>query len=72
MLQVENIDTELGMAASEDARIDSLLERTAIEIISGDRSQKFLIDDMAPIVAKICRNSGLMQQVKITALQIYF
>ncbi|XP_024390641.1 condensin-1 complex subunit CAP-D2 isoform X6 [Physcomitrium patens] len=60
--EVENIDTELGMAASEDARIDSLLERTAIEIISGDRSQKFLIDDMAPIVAKICRNSGLMQQ----------
>lgn len=68
MVQVENIDAELGLAASEDARLDSLLEKTESEIISGESSRKFLIGAMAPIVAKICRNSGLMQQVTPYAL----
>lgn len=63
MVQVESIDAELGLAASEDARIDSLLERSEFEIISGESNKKFLIGAMAPIVAKICRNSSLMQQV---------
>lgn len=61
--QVESINAELGLAASEDARIDVLLEKTEKEIISGEESRRFLIGVMAPIVAKICRNSGLMQQV---------
>lgn len=60
--KVESIDAELGLAASEDARLDFLLEKTESEIISGDSSHKFLVGAMAPIVAKICRNSGLMQQ----------
>jgi condensin complex subunit 1 len=68
MVQVENIDAELGLAASEDARLDSLLERTESEIISGESNEKFLIGSKAPIVAKICRNSSLMQQVMASAL----
>ncbi|KAG0630533.1 hypothetical protein M758_1G185600, partial [Ceratodon purpureus] len=60
--KVESIDAELGLAASEDARLDSLLEITESEIISGESNKKFLIGSMAPIVAKICRNSSLMQQ----------
>lgn len=68
MVQVESIDAELGLAASEDARLDSLLERTESEIITGESNQKFLIGAMAPIVAKICRNSSLMQQVMPSAL----
>jgi condensin complex subunit 1 len=60
---VESINAELGLAASEDARIDVLLEKTEKEIISGEESRRFLIGFMAPIVAKVCRNSGLMQQV---------
>lgn len=51
------------MAASEDARIDSLLEITESEIITGETSRQFLIGTMAPIVARICRNMGHMQQV---------
>lgn len=62
-MQAESIDSELGLAASEDARLDSLLEKAESEIISGETSRKFLIGAMAPIVARICRNSGLMQQV---------
>lgn len=68
MVQVESIDAELGLAASEDARLDSLLEKAESEIISGESSRTFLIGAMAPIVAKICRNSGLMQQVTPYAL----
>lgn len=60
--KVESIDAELGLAASEDARLDSLMEKTEFEIISGESNRKFLIGAMAPIVAKICRNSSLMQQ----------
>lgn len=69
MVQGESIDAELGLAASEDARIDSILERTESEIISCESNKKFLIGAMAPIVAKTCRNLGLMQQVMSSALK---
>jgi condensin complex subunit 1 len=58
----ESINEELGMAASEDARIDVLLEKAESEIVGGETNQQFLIGTMAPIVAKICRNMTLMQQ----------
>ncbi|KAG0620104.1 hypothetical protein M758_4G189600 [Ceratodon purpureus] len=60
--KVDSIDAELGLAASEDARIDSLLEKTESEIIFGESNKRFLIGAMAPIVAKTCRNLSLMQQ----------
>lgn len=60
IVEVLSIDVELRLAASEDARLNLLLERTESEIISRKGSQKFLIVAMASIVTKICCNLGLM------------
>ncbi|MCO5559135.1 hypothetical protein L7F22_012727 [Adiantum nelumboides] len=57
----ENISAELGVAASEDVRIDILHERTEKDIISGGQSRKFLIGSCAPLVAKVARNLTLLQ-----------
>ncbi|MCO5547427.1 hypothetical protein L7F22_000876 [Adiantum nelumboides] len=57
----EDISAELGVAASEDVRIDILHERTEKDIISGGQSRKFLIGSCAPLVAKVARNCTLLQ-----------
>ncbi|KAI5084153.1 hypothetical protein GOP47_0000322 [Adiantum capillus-veneris] len=57
----ENINAELGVAASEDVRIDILHERTEKDILSGGQSRKFLIGSCAPLVAKVARNFTLLQ-----------
>eukprot|EP00250_Pteridium_aquilinum_P008672 c18119_g1_i1 orf=229-4548(+) len=61
----ENISAELGVAASEDARIDVLQERTEKDIVSGGYSRKFLISSCAPLVAKVARNFSLLQEFPV-------
>ncbi|CAN6444040.1 unnamed protein product [Victoria cruziana] len=56
------IDRELGLAASDDARLDSFSEQAEKEIVSGGSTEKNLIGLCAPLVAKLCRNFTLMQQ----------
>ncbi|GAB2227931.1 hypothetical protein Droror1_Dr00009760 [Drosera rotundifolia] len=56
------INAELGVAASEDAVLDSLSERAEKEIISGGSTEKNLIGSCAPFVSKLCRNFSLMQK----------
>ncbi|KAJ7519949.1 hypothetical protein O6H91_20G060900 [Diphasiastrum complanatum] len=58
----ENIGAELGLAASDEAKLDMLAEKAEKEIMSCGENTKFLIGAIAPIVTKICRNSGLLQQ----------
>ena len=60
MLQNNDINAELGFAASEDAALDALFEKAEKEIIS---SQKNLIGNCANFLTKLCRNFGLMQKV---------
>ncbi|XP_031473605.1 condensin-1 complex subunit CAP-D2 [Nymphaea colorata] len=56
------INRELGLAASDEARLDSLSEQAEKDIISGRSTDKNLIGLCAPLVAKLCRNFNLMQQ----------
>lgn len=56
------INAELGLAASEDAILDSLSERAEKEIISGGSAEKNLIGHCAPFLSKLCRNFSLMQK----------
>ena len=60
MLQNNDINAELGFAASEDAVLDALFEKAEKEIIS---SEKNLIGNCANFLTKLCRNFGLMQKV---------
>ncbi|KAH7430593.1 hypothetical protein KP509_08G005100 [Ceratopteris richardii] len=62
MHKEENISDELGVAASEDARIDILQERAEKDIVSGGQSGKYLIGVCAPLVAKVARNVSLLQE----------
>uniref|UniRef100_A0A2N9FEF9 Condensin-1 complex subunit CAP-D2 n=1 Tax=Fagus sylvatica TaxID=28930 RepID=A0A2N9FEF9_FAGSY len=57
-----NINAELGLAASEDAILDMLFDKAEKEIISGSSSEKNLIGDCASFLSKLCRNFGLMQK----------
>ncbi|XP_038718935.1 condensin complex subunit 1 isoform X2 [Tripterygium wilfordii] len=57
-----NINTELGVAASKDAILDSLSDRAEKEIISGGSSEKNLIGHCATFLSKLCRNISLMQK----------
>jgi condensin complex subunit 1 len=57
-----NINAELGVSASEDARLDLLAEKAEKEIVSGNQNQKFIIGVCAPVIAKLCRNFTLLQQ----------
>lgn len=57
-----NINAELGVSASEDARLDLLAEKAEKEIVSGRQNQKFIIGVCAPVIAKLCRNFTLLQQ----------
>ncbi|XP_049933825.1 condensin-1 complex subunit CAP-D2-like [Nymphaea colorata] len=56
------INRGLGLADSDDARLDSLSEQAEKDIISGGSTDKNLIGLCAPLVAKLCRNFGSMQQ----------
>lgn len=62
-MQDDGINSELGLAASEDAMLDSLAERAEKEIISGGDAGKNLIGHCAPFLTKLCRNFSLMQKV---------
>lgn len=57
------INAELGVAASEDAMLDTLSERTEKEIVSGGSTGKNLIGHCASFLSKLCRNFSLMQKV---------
>ncbi|KAM7260107.1 hypothetical protein ACFE04_015848 [Oxalis oulophora] len=57
-----SINAELGLAASEDAKLDMLSERAEKEIVSGDSSEKNLIGQVADFLSKLCRNFSLMQK----------
>ncbi|MBA0561826.1 hypothetical protein Golob_018624, partial [Gossypium lobatum] len=56
------INAELGLAASEDAVLDTLAERAEKEIVCGSYSEKNLIGECAPFLSKLCRNFVLMQK----------
>ncbi|XP_074306747.1 condensin-1 complex subunit CAP-D2 isoform X2 [Silene latifolia] len=56
------INAELGVAASEDAILDSLADRAEKEILSGGSHEKNLLGYCAPFLSKICRNFSLMQK----------
>ncbi|MBA0654795.1 hypothetical protein Goklo_021731, partial [Gossypium klotzschianum] len=58
------INAELGLAASEDAVLDTLAERAEKEIVCGSCSEKNLIGECAPFLSKLCRNFVLMQKSK--------
>ncbi|KAJ4701121.1 Condensin complex subunit 1 [Melia azedarach] len=62
-----SINAELGLAASEDAILDTLSEKAEKEILSGGSSEKNLIGHCAPFLSKLCRNFSLMH--KYPALQ---
>ncbi|XP_022158546.1 condensin complex subunit 1 [Momordica charantia] len=58
----DGINAELGLAASEDAIVDSLSEKAEKEIVSGDSGGKNLIGHCAPFLSKLCRNFNLMHK----------
>ncbi|XP_050228689.1 condensin-1 complex subunit CAP-D2 [Mercurialis annua] len=60
-----NINAELGVAASEDAILDALSERAEQEIISGGSSEKNVIGFCASFLSKLCRNISLMQKYPV-------
>ncbi|PON31588.1 Condensin subunit [Parasponia andersonii] len=59
------ISAELGLAASEDAILDTLSEKAEKEIVSGGIDEKNLIGYCAPFLTKICRNFSLMQKYPV-------
>ncbi|TYK25536.1 condensin complex subunit 1 [Cucumis melo var. makuwa] len=58
----DGINAELGLAASEDAIVDSLSEKAEKEIVYGDSRGKNLIGHCAPFLSKLCRNFSLMHK----------
>ncbi|KAK6149081.1 hypothetical protein DH2020_016606 [Rehmannia glutinosa] len=58
----DGINSELGLAASEDAMLDILAERAEKEIVFGGSSGKNLIGHCASFLSKLCRNFNLMQK----------
>ncbi|XP_022935076.1 condensin complex subunit 1 [Cucurbita moschata] len=56
------INAELGLAASEDAIIDSLSEKAEKEIVFGNSGGKNLIGQCAPFLSKLCRNFSLLHK----------
>ncbi|KAK7392973.1 hypothetical protein VNO78_21423 [Psophocarpus tetragonolobus] len=57
-----DINAELGLAASEDAALDALFEKAEKEIVSSGSNEKNLIGVCATFLSKLCRNFGLMQK----------
>lgn len=64
-LQEDGINAELGLAASEDAIVDSLSEKAEKEIVFGNAGGKNLIGHCAPFLSKLCRNFSLMHKVNV-------
>ncbi|CAK9322761.1 unnamed protein product [Citrullus colocynthis] len=58
----DGINAELGLAASEDAIVDSLSEKAEKEIVFGSAGGKNLIGHCAPFLSKLCRNFSLMHK----------
>ncbi|KAK9075874.1 hypothetical protein SSX86_004203 [Deinandra increscens subsp. villosa] len=58
----DDINAELGVAATEDAVLDILSERAEKEIVSVSSTEKNLIGYCAPLLSKLCRNFSLMQK----------
>ncbi|XP_021746972.1 condensin complex subunit 1 isoform X1 [Chenopodium quinoa] len=56
------INAELGVAASDDAILDSLADKAEREIISGGSTEKNLLGYCALFLSKLCRNLSLMQK----------
>ncbi|AEE79606.1 binding protein [Arabidopsis thaliana] len=56
------INAELGLAASDDALLDTLAERAEREIVSGGSVEKNLIGECATFLSKLCRNFSLLQK----------
>lgn len=71
-MQDNGINAELGLAASEDAMLDTLSERAEKEIVSGVSNEKNLIGHCAPFLSKICRNFSLMQKVIGTIFSAFY
>lgn len=63
VFQENGISAELGLAASEDAILDTLSEKAEKEIVAGSFDEKNLIGSCASFLSKICRNFSLMQKV---------
>ncbi|XP_018677159.2 condensin-1 complex subunit CAP-D2 isoform X1 [Musa acuminata AAA Group] len=61
-VEMQGINAELGLGASEDAVIDSLSEKAEKEIVSGGSTEKNLIGYCAPFLSRLCRNLNLMQK----------
>ncbi|KAH0865210.1 hypothetical protein HID58_082421 [Brassica napus] len=57
-----SINAELGLAASDDALLDTLAERAEREIVSGGSGEKNLIGDSATFLSKLCRNFSVLQK----------
>ncbi|GAU24201.1 hypothetical protein TSUD_23380, partial [Trifolium subterraneum] len=57
-----DINAELGFAASEDAALDAMFEKAEKEIVSGGSNEKNLVGICAPFLSKLCRNFGLLQK----------
>ena len=63
MLQDNSINAELGLAASEDAILDTLSNKSEKEIVSGGSSEKNLIGYCGSFISKLCRNIALIHKV---------
>lgn len=63
ILQENGINAELGLAASEDALLDTLSEKAEKEIVCGGSTDKNLIGHCSQFLSKLCRNFSLMQKV---------
>ncbi|KAJ4896045.1 Condensin complex subunit 1 [Raphanus sativus] len=62
MQENHSINAELGLAASDDALLDTLAERAEREIVSGGSGEKNLIGDCAIFLSKLCRNFSALQK----------
>uniref|UniRef100_A0A803MJ92 Condensin-1 complex subunit CAP-D2 n=1 Tax=Chenopodium quinoa TaxID=63459 RepID=A0A803MJ92_CHEQI len=56
------INAELGVAASDDAILDSLADKAEREIVAGGSNEKNLLGYCALFLSKLCRNLSLMQK----------
>ncbi|KAI5396595.1 condensin-1 complex subunit CAP-D2 [Lathyrus oleraceus] len=57
-----DINAELGFAASEDAALDAMFEKAEKEIVSGVSNEKNLVGICATFLSKLSRNFGLLQK----------
>ncbi|KAK8916246.1 hypothetical protein KSP39_PZI022560 [Platanthera zijinensis] len=60
--EVQGINAELGIGASDDVIIDSLYEKAEKEIVCSSSSDRNLIGYCAPFLSKLCKNINLIQK----------